>query len=223
MNSVTQISKLETINNQIASQEIEAGRKKGSVNLIAVSKTKSMDQIKPVIDEGHSHFGENKVQEAVMKWQELKKEKKVINLHLLGPLQSNKVKKVFGLFDYIHSLDRNSLAEKISDEAQKKGFCPKIFIQVNTGLEQQKAGIEPEKLSEFMDTIQKFMDLNIIGLMCIPPFVDDTKKYFEKMIDLKSKTNLNELSMGMSNDYVEAAKCSSTYVRVGSKIFGARS
>ena len=143
MNSVTQISKLEIINNQIASQEIEAGRKKGSVNLIAVSKTKSMDQIKPVIDEGHSHFGENKVQEAVMKWQELKKENKVINLHLLGPLQSNKVKKVFGLFDYIHSLDRNSLAEKMSDEAQKKGFCPKIFIQVNTGLEQQKAGIEP--------------------------------------------------------------------------------
>ena len=137
------MSKLEIIKQHITEQEIEAGRKKGSVKLIAVSKTKPMDQIKPVVDEGQIHFGENKVQEALLKWQEFKIRNKDIDLHLLGPLQSNKVKKVFGLFDYIHSLDRNSLAEKISDEVQKKGFCPKIFIQVNTGLEQQKSGIEP--------------------------------------------------------------------------------
>ena len=222
MNSVTQISKLEIINNQIASQEIEAGRKKGSVNLIAVSKTKPMDQIKPVIDEGHSHFGENKVQEAVLKWQELKKESKVIDLHLLGPLQSNKVKKVFGLFDYVHSLDRYSLAEKISDEAQKKGFCPKIFIQVNTGLEQQKAGIEPEKLSEFMDTIQKFMDLNIIGLMCIPPINEEPETHFRLLKKLADENGLLELSMGMSSDYMAAINCGATFVRVGTAIFGLR-
>ena len=136
MNSEKPISKLEIIKNHIAEQEIEAGRKKGSVKLIAVSKTKPTDQIKSVIDEGQIHFGENKVQEALLKWPEFKNENKDIDLHLLGPLQSNKVKKAFGLFDYIHSLDRNSLAEKISDEVQKKGFCPKIFIQVNTGFEQ---------------------------------------------------------------------------------------
>ena len=150
MNSGKSISKLETIKNQIAEQEIRAGQKKGSVKLIAVSKTKPMNQIEPVIEEGQSHFGENKVQEAALKWQEFKKKNKTIELHLLGPLQSNKVKKVFGIFDYIHSLDRNSLAEKISDEVQRKGFCPKIFIQVNTGLELQKAGIEPENLYEFL-------------------------------------------------------------------------
>ena len=148
------MSNLEIIKNQIAELEIEAGQKKGSVKLIAVSKTKPIDQIKPVIEEGQFHFGENKVQEAVLKWQELKEKNKTIDLHLLGPLQSNKVKKVFGIFDYIHSLDRNALAEKISDEVQKKGFCPKLFIQVNTGLEQQKAGIEPEKLNEFVKTIR---------------------------------------------------------------------
>ena len=219
---MTQISKLETINNQIASQEIEAGRKKGSVNLIAVSKTKPMDQIKPVIEEGHAHFGENKVQEAVLKWQELKKEDKVINLHLLGPLQSNKVKKVFGLFDYIHSLDRNSLAEKISDEVQKKGFCPKIFIQVNTGLEQQKAGIEPENLYEFMKTIRKFMFLNIVGLMCIPPINDVPEKHFKFLKKLADENGLPELSMGMSSDYKAAIKNGATYIRVGTAIFGSR-
>ena len=222
MNLVTPISKLETINNQIASQEIVAGRRKGSVNLIAVSKTKSMDQIKPVIDEGHCHFGENKVQEAVLKWQELKKENKVINLHLLGPLQSNKVKKVFGLFDYIHSLDRNSLAEKISDEVQKRGFCPKIFIQVNTGLEQQKAGIEPESLHEFIRTIRKFMDLNIVGLMCIPPIKDLPETHFKFLKKLADENGLAELSMGMSSDYKAAIKSGATYIRVGTAIFGSR-
>jgi len=222
MNSVKPISKLEIIKNQIAEQEIEAGQKKGSVKLIAVSKTKPLYQIEPVIDEGQVHFGENKVQEAALKWQELKENNKTINLHLLGPLQSNKVKKVFGLFDYIHSLDRNSLAEKISDEAQKKGFCPKIFIQVNTGLEEQKAGIEPEKLNDFLKSIRNSMDLNIVGLMCIPPINESPETHFKFLKKLADENGLLELSMGMSLDYLTAIKCGATYVRVGTAIFGSR-
>ena len=222
MNSVKPISKLEIIKNQIAEQEIEAGQKKGSVKLIAVSKTKPMDQIEPVIDEGQFHFGENKVQEAALKWQEFKENNKTINLHLLGPLQSNKVKKVFGLFDYIHSVDRKSLAEKISNEAQKKGFCPKIFIQVNTGLEEQKAGIEPEKLNDFLKSIRKSMDLNIVGLMCIPPINESAETHFNFLKKLADENDLLELSMGMSLDYLTAIKCGATYVRVGTAIFGSR-
>ncbi len=222
MNSEKPISKLEIIKQQIVAQEIEAGQKKGSVKLIAVSKTKPMDQIKAVIDEGQSHFGENKVQEALLKWQELKNENKDIDLHLLGPLQSNKVKKVLGLFDYIHSLDRNSLAEKISDEVQKRGFCPKIFIQVNTGLEQQKAGVEPEKLNEFMEVTRKFMDLNIVGLMCIPPIHEPPEKHFKCLKKLADENGLPELSMGMSSDYITAINCGATFVRVGTAIFGLR-
>ena len=222
MNSGKSISKLEIIKNHIAELEIDAGQKKGSVKLIAVSKTKPMDEIKPVIDEGQFHFGENKVQEAVLKWQELKEKNKTIDLHLLGPLQSNKVKKVFGIFDYIHSLDRNSLAEKISDEVQRKGFCPKIFIQVNTGLEQQKAGIEPDNLYEFIKTIRKSMSLNIVGLMCIPPINDVPEKHFKFLKKLADENGLPELSMGMSSDYKAAIKSGATYIRVGTAIFGSR-
>ena len=222
MNSGKPISNLEKIKSQIAELEIEAGQKKGSVKLIAVSKTKPMNQIKPVIDDGQLHFGENKVQEAILKWQELKEKNKTIDLHLLGPLQSNKVKKIFGIFDYIHSVDRNSLAEKISDEVQKKGFCPKLFIQVNTGLEQQKAGIEPEKLNELIKTIRRFMDLNIIGLMCIPPIKDVPETHFKFLKKLADENGLPELSMGMSSDYIAAIKSGATYVRVGTAIFGSR-
>ena len=222
MNSGKSTSKLEIIKKQIAEVEIDAGQKKGSVKLIAVSKTKPMDQIMPVIGEGQFHFGENKVQEAVLKWQELKEKNKTIELHLLGPLQSNKVKKVFGIFDYIHSLDRKSLAEKISDEVQRKGFCPKIFIQVNTGLEKQKAGIEPENLSEFIKTIRKFMSLNIVGLMCIPPINDIPEKHFKFLKKLADENGLSELSMGMSSDYKAAIKNGATYIRVGTAIFGSR-
>ena len=222
MNSGKSISKLELIKKQIAELEIDAGQKKGSVKLIAVSKTKPMDHIMPVLDEGHFHFGENKVQEAVLKWQELKEKNKTIYLHLLGPLQSNKVKKVFGIFDYIHSLDRNSLAQKISDEVQRKGFCPKIFIQVNTGLEQQKSGIEPENLNEFIKTIRKFMSLNVVGLMCIPPINDIPEKHFKFLKKLADENGLPELSMGMSSDYKAAIKNGATYIRVGTAIFGPR-
>ena len=182
-----------------------------------------MGHIKPLIDYGHDHYGENKVQEAIEKWTEVKKKNERIKLHLIGKLQTNKVKFCLPLFDYIHSLDSIKLADKIANEQTKKNFKPKIFIQVNVGDENQKSGVTLKDFESFYKKITEDFDLNIIGLMCIPPFVDDTKKYFEKMIELKSKTNLNELSMGMSNDYVEAAKYSSTYVRVGSKIFGERS
>ena len=194
-----------------------------NTKIIAVSKTFTMDYIKPLVDYGHVDFGENKVQEAVNKWTEIKEKNQNIKLHLIGKLQTNKVKFCLPLFDYIHSLDSIKLADKIANEQTKKNFKPKIFIQVNVGDENQKSGVKLSDFESFYNKITEDFDLNIIGLMCIPPFVDDTKKYFEKMIELKSKTNLNELSMGMSNDYIEAAKCSSTYVRVGSKIFGARS
>ena len=194
-----------------------------NLNIIAVSKTFQIKEIDPLIDFGHIHFGENKVQEAISKWTEIKEKNQNIKLHLIGKLQTNKVKFCLPLFDYIHSLDSIKLADKIANEQTKKNFKPKIFIQVNVGDENQKSGVKLSDFESFYNKITEDFDLNIIGLMCIPPFVDDTKKYFEKMNELKSKTNLNELSMGMSNDYVEAAKCSSTYVRVGSKIFGARS
>ena len=182
-----------------------------------------MDFIKPLVDHGHVDFGENKVQEAVNKWSEIKEKNQDIKLHLIGKLQSNKVKSCLPLFDYIHSLDSIKLADKIANEQIKKNFKPKIFIQINVGDENQKSGVTLSDFESFYKKITEDFNLNIIGLMCIPPYVDDTKKYFEKMLELKSKTNLKELSMGMSNDYIEAAKCSSTYVRVGSKIFGTRS
>ena len=180
-----------------------------------------MDQIKPVIDGGQFHFGENKVQEAVLKWQELKEKNKTIDLHLLGPLQSNKVKKVFGIFDYIHSLDRNSLAEKISDEVQKKGFCPKIFIQVNLGKEKQKSGIEPNDLESFYENCLP-LKLDIVGTMCIPPDNQDPKSFFKDLYYLNNKIKLSEISMGMTNDYLDAIEYRSTYLRIGTGIFGKR-
>tara|TARA_B100001741_G_scaffold103483_1_gene85193 strand:+ start:939 stop:1583 length:645 start_codon:yes stop_codon:yes gene_type:complete len=214
---------MHNIVNNITTITKELSAINSNTKIIAVSKTFTMSYIKPLVDHGHIDFGENKVQEAISKWTEIKEKNQNIKLHLIGKLQTNKVKFCLPLFDYIHSLDSIKLADKIANEQTKKNFKPKIFIQVNVGDEDQKSGVTVKDFESFYKKITEDFDLNIIGLMCIPPFVDDTKKYFEKMIELKSKTNLNELSMGMSNDYVEAAKCSSTYVRVGSKIFGARS
>tara|TARA_Y100000768_G_scaffold320199_1_gene255924 strand:- start:344 stop:988 length:645 start_codon:yes stop_codon:yes gene_type:complete len=211
-----------TVNN-ITTIAKELSAINSNTKIIAVSKTFNMDFIKPLVDHGHVDFGENKVQEAVNKWSEIKEKNQDIKLHLIGKLQSNKVKFCLPLFDYIHSLDSIKLADKIANEQIKKNFKPKIFIQINVGDENQKSGVTLSDFESFYKKITEDFNLNIIGLMCIPPYVDDTKKYFEKMLELKSKTNLKELSMGMSNDYIEAAKCSSTYVRVGSKIFGARS
>ena len=192
-----------------------------NTKIIAVSKTFSMEHIKPIIDYGHIHFGENKVQEALEKWTKIKDKNNSLKLHLIGKLQTNKVKFCLPLFDFIHSLDSIKLAEKLANEQVKKNFKPKLFIQVNIGEEDQKNGISLKEFESFYKKTEDF-ELDIIGLMCIPPFVDDTKVFFEKMVQIRDKTKLEELSMGMSNDYLSAAKNSATYVRIGSKIFGAR-
>ena len=190
--------------------------------LIVVTKTFSIDKIEPIIKTGHKHFGENKVQEALEKWTETKDNNKDIKLHLIGKLQTNKVKFCLPLFDYIHGLDNIKLAEKIANEQVKKNFKPKIFIQINIGNEDQKGGVKQNELLEFYKKIIKEFDLDIIGLMCIPPFVDDTSPFFIKMKVLSEKINLKELSMGMSDDYIQAAKNAATFIRVGSKIMGKR-
>ena len=190
--------------------------------LIVVTKTFGIEKIEPIIKTGHKHFGENKVQEALEKWTETKDNNKDIKLHLIGKLQTNKVKFCLPLFDYIHGLDNIKLAEKIANEQVKKKFKPKIFIQINIGDEDQKGGVMQNELLEFYKKIMKEFDLDIIGLMCIPPFVDDTSSFFTKMKVLSEKINLKELSMGMSDDYIQAAKNSSTFIRVGSKIMGKR-
>lgn len=192
------------------------------INIIAVSKTFQMHHIKPLIDHGHIHFGENKVQEAIEKWSNIKEEFKTLKLHMIGKLQTNKVKYVVPLFDYIHSLDNLKLAEKISQEQIKNKKKLKIFIQVNIGDEDQKSGIEPNQLKEFYSECKNKLDLDIIGLMCIPPKSEDPKKYFTQMNELKKNLNFNELSMGMSSDYKEAIDSGATFIRVGSKIFGER-
>ena len=190
--------------------------------LIVVTKTFGIDKIEPIIKTGHKHFGENKVQEALEKWTKAKDSDEDIKLHLIGKLQTNKVKFCLPLFDYIHGLDNIKLAEKIANEQVKKNFKPKIFIQINIGDEDQKGGVKQNELLEFYKKIMKEFDLDIIGLMCIPPFVDDTSSFFIKMKILSEKINLKELSMGMSDDYIQAVKNSATFIRVGSKIMGKR-
>ena len=209
------------LNNLISIQK-EIQQINSNTKIIAVSKTFPLEKIKPIIDGNHRHLGENKVQEALEKWSKIKEENKKINLHLIGKLQTNKVKYCLPLFDYIHSLDSIKLADKIANEQVKKNFKPKIFLQINIGDEQQKSGIDLKNTTNFYNKIKNDFDLNIIGLMCIPPNVSNTKTFFEKMKQISEKINLNELSMGMSNDYLDAAKYSATFVRIGSKIFGAR-
>ena len=190
--------------------------------IIAVSKTFKINHILPVIKQGHIHYGENKVQEAAEKWTNLKKENKNIKLHLIGRLQTNKVKLALSLFDYIHSLDSKKLADKIFNIQQQLNLKTKLFIQVNIGNEDQKSGISKNDVYDFY-IYCKNLKLDVIGLMCIPPFNEDTKKYFEKMNELNEKLKLNELSMGMSSDYLEAIENNTTFVRIGSSIFGQRS
>ena len=191
-------------------------------NIIAVSKTFSIDVIKPLIEHGHLHYGENKVQEAVRKWTEIKKNKEDLKLHMIGKLQSNKVKYVIPLFDYIHSLDNLKLAEKISSEQKKINRRLKIFIQVNIGDEDQKNGIHKNQVTQFFEKCVNDLNLNIIGLMCIPPANKDISAYFSSMNELNNSLGLNQLSMGMSSDYLLAREHGATFVRIGSKIFGNR-
>ena len=190
--------------------------------IIAVSKTFKINHILPVIEQGHIHYGENKVQEAAEKWTNLKKENKNIKLHLIGRLQTNKVKLALSLFDYIHSLDSKKLADKIFNTQKQLNLKAKLFIQVNIGNEDQKSGVSKNEVHDFYNYC-KSLNLDVIGLMCIPPFNEDAKKYFEEMNDLNKKLKLNELSMGMSSDYLEAIENNATFVRIGSSIFGQRS
>ena len=189
--------------------------------IIAVSKTFPIENILPLIEHGHLHYGENKVQEALEKWSNIKNENHNIKLHLIGRLQTNKVKFALRIFDYIHSLDSEKLANKIADEQQKYKKKTKIFIQVNMGNEDQKSGIDKRNLNDFYKFC-KNLNLDIIGTMCIPPNDGHTEKYFSEMSDLNKELNLKELSMGMSRDYLEAIRYNATYVRIGSKIFGNR-
>lgn len=203
--------------------ENEVQLKRSDAKIIAVSKTFKIDQILPLINYGHIHFGENKVQETLSKWQNLKLENSNIKLHFVGKLQTNKVKHLLPIIDYIHSLDNLKLAKKISDEQIKKKLKPKLFVQINFENEIQKSGIAEEKLEEFLNICQNSLSLDIVGLMCLPPNDGNHLKYFKKMKELKLKFNLKELSMGMSNDYSDAIDQSSSFVRIGSKIFGPRS
>ena len=189
--------------------------------IIAVSKTFKIDHILPLIEYGHFHYGENKVQEAYDKWSQIKEKNKNIKLHLIGRLQTNKVKLAVKLFDFIHSLDSKKLANKISLQEKEQNLKTKLFIQVNIGDEEQKSGISKNELLDFYSYC-KSLNLDIIGLMCIPPINQDSSKYFAEMKNLSQKLNLNELSMGMSSDYVNAVENRSTFIRVGSKIFGQR-
>ena len=190
--------------------------------IIAVSKTFPMNRILPLINHGHLDFGENKVQETIEKWQSIKTDFNHLNLHMIGNLQKNKVKLAVSIFDYIHSLDNLKLAEKISNEQLKQNKNIKIFIQVNIAKEDQKGGVLTEELESFYKKCIKDFGLNVVGLMCLPPNDSNVSLHFSKMKVLINKTNLKELSMGMSNDYLDAIKFESTYLRIGSKIFGSR-
>ena len=191
-------------------------------SIIAVSKTFPMSKIEPLIKFGHIHFGENKVQEAVEKWSPIKNKFKNIKLHMVGKLQTNKVKHVIPVFDYLHSLDNVKLAQKISIEQKKLNKKIRIFIQINLESESQKGGIEPNELENFYKICTTELGLDIIGLMSIPPNDNQSNYYFSEMKKLKSIINIKELSMGMSGDYLEAIKYEATFIRIGSKIFGQR-
>ena len=189
--------------------------------IIAVSKTFPIEYILPLIEYGHIHYGENKVQEALDKWSNIKNQNNTIKLHLIGGLQTNKVKFALKIFDYIHSLDSEKLANKIADEQLKQGKKTKIFIQVNIGNEEQKSGINKDKLHDFYKFC-KNLNLDIIGTMCIPPNDENTENYFSEMNKINKELNFKELSMGMSADYQQAIQSNATYIRIGSKIFGNR-
>ena len=207
--------------NDIKDKITQNNQSYSNINIIAVSKTFPIEKIAPLLNYGHKDFGENKVQEAIEKWSEIKSNDNSIKLHLIGKLQTNKVKYALKIFDYIHSLESKKLAKKIAEEQLKLSKKIKIFIQVNIGSEEQKSGVSVEELED----LYKYsisLNLDIIGLMCIPPENQDVRPFFKKMKELKEQLKLKELSMGMSSDYLEAIEFGSSFIRVGSKIFGKR-
>tara|TARA_Y100000768_G_C23807658_1_gene600267 strand:- start:199 stop:846 length:648 start_codon:yes stop_codon:yes gene_type:complete len=215
MNIITSFEKIkQAIKNNSIVNEIE---------IIAVSKTFSIEHIMPLVEYGHKHFGENKVQEADKKWTELKKTNSDLKLHMIGRLQSNKAKKAVELFDYIHSLDSEKLANELSKRQNEKGKNLNYFIQINLGSEEQKGGVEINNLKSFHDHCVKKLNLTVLGLMAIPPNDKNPEKYFKRISELNKKFNFQNLSIGMSNDYLEAIKHGASHIRVGSAIFGSRS
>jgi len=212
---------LSDITAAIARAEAAAGRAPGSVRLIAVSKVQPDERVRAVLREGHRLFGENRVQEAAGKWPDFREEFSDVELHLIGPLQSNKARQAFDLFDAIHTLDRPKLARRFADLAQETGQCPDLMIQVNTGEEAQKAGIMPAGADAFVAEARA-LDLPIKGLMCIPPVEEEASLHFALLAKIAERNGLAELSMGMSADFEKAISFGATYVRVGSAIFGAR-
>ena len=215
------VQNLIDIENQLKSSLGDLNKNK-IPKIIAVSKTFKMDNILPLIEHGHLDFGENKVQEAIDKWAEIKGNKSNIQLHMIGKLQTNKVKFAVKLFDYIHSVDSEKLAKKIADEQLKVKRNIKVFIQVNIGDEKQKSGINIDEINNLVIFCKK-INLNVIGFMCIPPADIDPTGYFKEMNRINKINNFEELSMGMSSDYKKAAQYNSTYLRIGSNIFGLRS
>ncbi|WP_050526968.1 YggS family pyridoxal phosphate-dependent enzyme [Pseudorhodobacter aquimaris] len=198
-----------------------ADRNPADVTLIAVSKVQPLDRVRAVLAEGQKVFGENYVQEAQGKWPDLRAEFGPLDVHMIGPLQSNKAKLAMDLFDAIHTLDRPSLAKKLANLAQQRGQCPKLFIQINTGAEPQKAGVLPDDADAFIATASG-LDLPVVGLMCIPPEGEDSTPHFNALATLAARNGLTGLSMGMSSDFEAAIAAGATHIRVGSAIFGAR-
>lgn len=212
---------LEDIQVDVARILTEAGRAPDAAKLIAVSKVQPNARVEAVLQAGHRSFGENRVQEAQGKWPDFKAQFEGVDLHLIGPLQSNKVRPAMELFDAIHTVDREKLARRIADMAQEMGQCPDLFIQVNTGAEPQKAGILPADADAFIKTARA-MDLPLKGLMCIPPVDEEPSLHFALLGKISARNGLSELSMGMSADYETALRLGATHIRVGSAIFGAR-
>ena len=212
---------LQDITIRISQAEQDAGRQPGSVKLIAVSKVQPNERVEGVLKQGHRCFGENKVQEAAGKWPDFKGSFDGVDLHLIGPLQSNKTRQAMELFDAIHSVDRPKLAKALARIAQEEGHCPTLFVQVNTGEEPQKAGVLPADADAFIKECQG-LDLNIHGLMCIPPADEEPALHFALLAKIAARNGLSGLSMGMSSDFERAIAQGATYVRVGSAIFGER-
>ena len=215
------VNTLITIQEELKLKIVDNIKKFRIPKIIAVSKTFKINNILPLINYGHDHFGENKVQEATEKWEDIRSDFKHVKLHMIGKLQTNKAKNAVSLFDYIHSLDNLKLAKKISEEQIKQNKKLKIFIQVNIGDEENKSGINMENVENFYKECLN-LNLDIIGTMCIPPKIKDSKNYYSEMHKINTKVNLPDLSMGMSGDYLEAAENGSTFLRIGSKIFGER-
>jgi PLP dependent protein len=218
----TSPERLATVKSHITAAEAKAGRKEGTVTLVAVSKTFEADDIRPVLAAGHRVFGENRVQEAQGKWPPLKAEFPGVELHLIGPLQSNKAADAVALFDVIETVDREKIAAALSAEIKKQGKHPKLFVQVNTGLEAQKAGIDPRECVAFVELCRSMHGLKIDGLMCIPPAEENPGPHFALLEKLAGECGVKALSMGMSADYELAVALGATHVRVGSGVFGVR-